>query len=143
MKLATTLACLAVVGMTSGAMAQPTTARPAPGSSATSNSGTVAKGVPDTSTGAGNPVAKPAPAASSAPAAAMAADQFKDEASAKSHCPSDSIVWVNLNSKAYHASGTKYYGKTKSGAYECMKDADTDGFHAAGHKKTAAAAPAK
>jgi hypothetical protein len=153
MKLSATLACLAAVALSSGAMAQTaaqstTTARPPTGTSATSNSGTVAKGGVDTSPAAGNAVVSPkssaAAAAPTAPtAAAPAADQFKDEASAKGHCPSDAIVWVNLNSKAYHAAGTKYYGKTKNGAYECQKDADSDGFHAAGHKKTAAAAPAK
>jgi len=127
MKLAAALVCLAAIGMTSGAVAQTSPAgRTAPGTSATSDSGVRARGGVDTSPETGNPVQK--------------ADQFKDEASAKSHCPSDTVVWVNLNSKAYHAAGTKYYGKTKNGAYECTKDADADGFHPAGHKKTASAA---
>jgi hypothetical protein len=72
------------------------------------------------------------PAAASAP---LSANQFTSEQAAKSHCPSDTIVWVNLGgSKAYHASGDRFYGKTRQGAYMCRKDADQAGFHAAGQR---------
>jgi hypothetical protein len=75
------------------------------------------------------------PATSAAPAPAPGATgQFTTEAAARQHCPSDTVVWVNLGSKAYHASGTKYYGKTKRGAYMCQKEADQSGFHAAGRR---------
>jgi hypothetical protein len=85
----------------------------------------------------------PHPAArTAAPApAGLSSGQFSSEAAAKSHCPGDAIVWANLgNSKAYHASGDRYYGKTRHGAYMCQKEADQAGFHAAGHRaaKTAA-----
>ncbi|HEU0154798.1 MAG TPA: hypothetical protein VFQ82_01930 [Stellaceae bacterium] len=66
---------------------------------------------------------------------ALAANQFTQEQAAKSHCPSDTVVWVNLSgSKAYHASGDRFYGKTRQGAYMCRKDADQAGFHAAGQR---------
>lgn len=61
--------------------------------------------------------------------AALPAGGFATEAEAKGHCPTDTIVWANTSSKAYHMSGTKYYGKTKHGAYMCQKDADQGGYH--------------
>jgi hypothetical protein len=75
-----------------------------------------------------------APTKPSAPAG-LAADQFSSEQAAKSHCPGDTVVWVNLGgSKAYHMSDNKYYGKTKHGAFMCQKEADQSGFHAAGRR---------
>jgi hypothetical protein len=77
-------------------------------------------------------------------AAPMMAGQYDNEAAAKAHCPTDTVVWGNASSKAYHLTGTKYYGKTKHGSYMCQKDAMTNGFHAAGTStaKAAKAAPA-
>jgi hypothetical protein len=78
--------------------------------------------------------AHPAAAQSNAPSN-LAANQFSSEQTAKGHCPSDTVVWVNLSgSKAYHVSGDRYYGKTKHGAFMCQKDADQSGFHAAGSR---------
>jgi hypothetical protein len=69
----------------------------------------------------------------------LASNQFSEESAAKSHCPGDTVVWVNLGgSKAYHLSGDKYYGKTKEGAYMCQKEADQSGYHTAGHRTAAA-----
>lgn len=84
-------------------------------------------------------VAKPAPMAPApmapAPAAkgAMGANEFSTESEAKGHCPSDTVVWANSKSKSksWHYAGTKYYGKTKAGAYMCQADATAAGFHAA------------
>lgn len=88
---------------------------------------------------------RPSAAASSRTAAAapssLASNQFSSEQAAKAHCPGDAIVWANLaGSKAYHASGDRYYGKTKRGAYMCQKEADQAGFHAAGQRSGKAAA---
>ena len=50
------------------------------------------------------------------------------EAEAKSSCATDAIVWVNLQSKIYHAAGSKSYGTTKQGAYMCEKESVAAGF---------------
>ena len=59
-------------------------------------------------------------------APAFAADQFKTEDAAQKHCPSDVVVWLNLPTSIYHFKGQRWYGKTKSGAYVCQKEADKD-----------------
>jgi hypothetical protein len=69
-------------------------------------------------------------AAAAAPAAPAGKGQFATEAEAKTSCPSDAVVWVNLRSKVYHASDSNAYGKTKKGAYMCEKEAATAGFRA-------------
>ncbi len=70
---------------------------------------------------------------------ALGKGQFKTEAEAKTSCPTDSVVWVNLRSKVYHSSTDKSYGKTKSGVYMCEKDTAAAGFRAPkGAKKPAA-----
>jgi hypothetical protein len=45
------------------------------------------------------------PAAS--PAATGTSNRFQDEASAKAHCPADTVVWLNTASKVYHLAGTR------------------------------------
>ncbi len=82
------------------------------------------------------PSNSPSTTAKKTPAApALAEGQFKTEAEAKSHCPADTVVWVNFKSKVYHYAGNAPYGKTKRGAYMCEKEAT--GFHAAkGEKKS-------
>ena len=90
-------------------------------------------------TPAATPAAKPAPAAKPSPAAATAAatgaNEFPQEALAKAHCPTDTVVWANLESKIYHFSGTKSFGTTKEGAYMCEKDALGQGVRAAKNEK--------
>lgn len=92
------------------------------------------------------PAASPSPSAKAPPAAApsgtsmkpgvpAAAGQFATEAQAKGHCPGDTIVWANLDSKIYHFSGNKNYGNTKKGAYMCEKDTAAGGFRAAANEK--------
>lgn len=69
-------------------------------------------------------------------AATPAADnQFSSEGQAKSHCPSDTVVWANLTSHIYHFAGNRSYGKTKKGAYMCEKEATSGGFRAAKAEK--------
>jgi hypothetical protein len=57
------------------------------------------------------------------------AGQFGSEYAAKAHCPSDTVVWANLNSRIYHFAGSRDYGRTKHGAFMCERD--TAGFRAA------------
>jgi hypothetical protein len=65
------------------------------------------------------------------PAKIPASDQFKTPAAAATHCPKDTVVWSSFSSsRVYHAAASKYYGKTKHGAYVCEKDALAFGYHA-------------
>ena len=71
------------------------------------------------------------PVASRAAVAAPAGkDQYATEAEAKTSCPTDAVVWVNLKSKVYHANSSRSYGQTKVGAYMCEKDTVAAGFRA-------------
>ena len=81
----------------------------------------------------------------SKPAGAMVSGHYADAPAAKAHCPADTVVWANTSSKTYHLAGTKYYGKTKKGAYMCQKEADAGGYHVQKHKAadTAKEMPAK
>jgi len=93
-----------------------------------------------------NPPATAAPSPRTSPPAVAArpstaaptpsgAGQFSTEAQAKARCPSDTVVWVNLDSKVYHFAGTRNYGTTKSGAYMCERDATAAGSRAAKNEK--------
>jgi hypothetical protein len=60
------------------------------------------------------------------------AEEFSTVAAAAAHCPGDVVVWSTFTkSKAFHLAASRYYGKTKHGAYVCEKDALAAGFHAA------------
>jgi hypothetical protein len=59
------------------------------------------------------------------------ANEFSTETEAKALCPTDSVVWVNLTSKIYHFSGTRYYGNTKNGEYMCERDTAAAGMRPA------------
>jgi hypothetical protein len=100
---------------------------------------------PATATQAPAPTAAPAapatpprrttPTAATRQAAPIGANQFTSEAQAKGRCPSDTVVWVNLDSKIYHFAGSRNYGTTKEGAYMCEKDALAASFRAAKNEK--------
>src|SRR5262249_55217071 len=61
--------------------------------------------------------------------------QHANQAEAKSSCPGDTVVWVNLNSKVYHFANAKAYGHTKNGTYMCERDTGQAGFRAARNEK--------
>jgi hypothetical protein len=65
--------------------------------------------------------------------------QFATEAEAKTSCPGDAVVWVNLRSRVYHASDSASYGKTKRGAYMCEKETSAAGYRASKAKRAAGA----
>ncbi|MGC9269372.1 hypothetical protein [Acidiphilium sp.] len=56
---------------------------------------------------------------------------YKTEAAAKAACGMGGVVWHATGSKAYHTAKSKYFGKTKHGAYVCEKAAVADHLHAA------------
>jgi hypothetical protein len=58
--------------------------------------------------------------------------KFTSVTAAQASCPADTIVWSSFTStKSFHTSKSKYYGKTKHGAYLCEKTALAAGFHQA------------
>ena len=61
---------------------------------------------------------------------------FSTEQLAKQHCPSDTVVWLNLNTDVYHLKGEHLYGNTKNGAYVCQKEADKAGNRATREQST-------
>lgn len=56
---------------------------------------------------------------------------YKTEAEAKTGCGADPVVWRAHDSKVFHTAGSKYFGKTKDGAFVCEKAAEAKGLHAA------------
>jgi hypothetical protein len=55
---------------------------------------------------------------------------FGTEQKAQQHCPSDTVVWLNLPTGIYHFQGQRWYGNTNSGAYGCRREADQAGDRA-------------
>jgi hypothetical protein len=92
-------------------------------------------------TTAGTMVPAPNPAsgapAATAPAAKSAAPltksvEFTSVTEAAAHCPNSTVVWSTLSkSHSFHTSDSRYFGKTKHGAYVCKDDALAAGFHQA------------
>ena len=73
----------------------------------------------------------PAGATKPAATALPGSDRFSSASTAAQHCPGDTVVWSTFSkSKVFHLSESKYYGKTKHGAYVCEKDAVAAGYHA-------------
>jgi sulfur transfer complex TusBCD TusB component (DsrH family) len=66
---------------------------------------------------------------------ALAPPGSAEEAQVRARCPSDTVVWVNEESKIYHFSGHKAYGTTKQGKYMCERDAVAAGNRAAKNEK--------
>ncbi len=101
-----------------------TVAQPAPAPAAPPPAQTRTTTAPPATTGA-----RPA---STAP---TGANQYQTEAQAKFRCGAGTVVWANLDSKIYHFTGYKEYGKTKAGAYMCEQDATGQGMRAAKNEK--------
>lgn len=94
----------------------------------------VAPATAQPATGTLVPVASTAPApATSKPAGKLSgADEFSTASAAAAHCPNSVVVWSSLSkSHNFHLSSSRWFGKTKHGAYVCQSDALAAGFHQA------------
>ena len=49
---------------------------------------------------------------------------------AQNHCPGQAIVWVDPRSQTYDASTDRFYGRTKTGAFVCLGEAENAGYRA-------------
>ena len=54
---------------------------------------------------------------------------YKTIGAAQGACKGDTVVWHATGSKVFHTSTSKYFGKTKRGAYVCEKAAMAKGLH--------------
>jgi hypothetical protein len=54
-------------------------------------------------------------------------ETFGQEAQAKQHCPTDTVVWLNLPTMIWHYKGQRWYARTIHGAYACEKEAAAGG----------------
>lgn len=52
---------------------------------------------------------------------------FATEA-AQSHCPRDTVVWLNTKTGIWHEKGMRWYGRTKEGAFVCRGEAAAAGY---------------
>jgi hypothetical protein len=71
-------------------------------------------------------------AATAMPANGNAAEPllFPYEQQAQQHCPGDDVVWADAVLRSYNVKGERWYGRTKSGAYLCLRDAERAGYRA-------------
>ncbi|HEU5047346.1 MAG TPA: hypothetical protein VFT64_05815 [Rickettsiales bacterium] len=53
---------------------------------------------------------------------------YSTENAAQTHCPQDTVVWVNTKTGVYHYPGQRWYGSTAQGAFACKNEADHHGY---------------
>lgn len=56
--------------------------------------------------------------------------EFPTAETAQRHCPRDTVVWLNLPTGIYHFAGERWFGRTRSGAYVCQREAARAGMRA-------------
>jgi hypothetical protein len=52
---------------------------------------------------------------------------YASEDQAQQHCPRDTIVWLNVETRAYSLKGQRSYGRGRNSAYACKSEADAAG----------------
>jgi len=77
-------------------------------------------------------VTSPAKAAHVKAAKVPGSEKFTTVAAAQKSCPGDTVVWSSFStSHSFHLPASRYFGKTKHGAYVCQQAALAAGFHQA------------
>jgi hypothetical protein len=54
---------------------------------------------------------------------------FRTEEQAQTHCPKDTVVWLDPQSAIYYLKGHGSYGSSTAGRYACRDEADLAGMH--------------
>jgi hypothetical protein len=54
---------------------------------------------------------------------------FRTEAQAQTHCPGDTVVWLDPQGAVYYLKGHESYGHSDAGRYACRDEADRAGMH--------------
>lgn len=58
-------------------------------------------------------------------------ERYASLSQAEAHCPPNTVEWASLgNSSLYHNSQSRWFGRTKHGAYACKAILDQAGFRA-------------
>lgn len=63
-----------------------------------------------------------------AAAAAPPVPQYDSEEKAKTHCPLDTIVWVNPRTHLWYPQNSKHYANDGVGGFACLADAKAGGM---------------
>ena len=56
---------------------------------------------------------------------------FRTEEQAQTHCPKDTVVWIDPQSALYYLKGKERYGSSPAGRYACRGEADLAGMRGA------------
>jgi hypothetical protein len=122
----------AVIGLGAQAAVAQTTTAPSPMSQGGMSQGSTSQGSMSPSSTSGMSMAAPATKKHHMAGHALpASEKFSTVASAQAHCPGEAVVWVNTShGRLFHTASSKYFGKTKHGAYVCEKSALAAGYHA-------------
>jgi hypothetical protein len=98
------------------------------------------------------PAAAPSPSTSPSstttnppsPSTSAPSTRFTTESAAKAHCPDDTVVWVaSSRSRVYHLTGDRSYGRSRRGAYICLKDAQSAGMRQSRRRVTTSSSAPK
>jgi hypothetical protein len=55
---------------------------------------------------------------------------FEFEGEAQHYCPNDSVIWATPSLGIYNISSERWYGRTSSGVYGCLREAEHAGYRA-------------
>ena len=53
---------------------------------------------------------------------------FRYEAQAQSHCPADTVVWLNFRKRTYYSKGQQRYARGLDGSFVCRSEARASGY---------------